>query len=84
MAHHAIYQELPNEFIQLQASTNIPDNILEYVTFQSNCCRSYQIPIDPRANLLKSTAQIQARKTDEVRASALAGNPSDYLELGLR
>jgi hypothetical protein len=83
MTQHVIYQELPGELFQ-PGNTDIPENILDYTSFESNCCTSYRTPRDPRAHLLKSTALIRARTASEVRTSALAGNASDCLELGLR
>jgi hypothetical protein len=80
MTQHVIYQELPDDFFQ----ANIPDNIAEYAMFHVNCCITQQTPRDPRANLFEYIEQIRARNTSEVRESALAGNPNDCLELGLR
>ena len=83
MTHRVSYQELPSELLQV-AGTDTLEKIMEYVQFESNCCTSYQMPRDFRANVLKSAIQIKARSTYAVRTGALAGNPSDCLELGLR
>lgn len=82
MTQRVIYQDLPDEFFQVGAMEI--DNVMEYAAFESNCCTSYRVAKDPRASLLNSTAKIKARNGDEVRKSALAGDPSDCLELGLR
>ncbi|KIM91106.1 hypothetical protein PILCRDRAFT_164510 [Piloderma croceum F 1598] len=81
--HHVQYQELPSKFFEA-GGTDVLNTFIQYAAYELNCCTSYRMPRDPRANLLKTTAQIRARSTYEVRTSALAGNPSDCLELGLR
>lgn len=82
LMHNVQYQELASEFFEA-GSTDVLNTFMQCAAFELNCCTSYRMPRDPRANLLKTMAQIRAR-TYEVRASALASNPNDCLELGLR
>ena len=62
--------------------------ILEYASIWYNCCSSVKdadrVESDMGHKLRECGERIRARTFEQVRASALAGNAPDILEMGIR
>jgi hypothetical protein len=74
---------------RIPETEDVDDSIqekLRYVSLKYSCCSSYRsVPVTGFASTMFAAANsAYQRGTANVRASALAGNPADCLEMGLR